>query len=105
MGLAIEILIKALNEELEKQKNEKKQVPSQPASTTTRHKPQPSQIEILIRALDEELEKLKNEKTRIPHQRETTTKPWIYKGLPMQNLPACLKNASADLLLMFGQVN
>ena len=70
MGLAIEILIKAL--ELEKQKNKKKQIPSQPASTTIRHKPQPSQIEILIRALDEELEKLKNEKTRIPVQRETT---------------------------------
>ena len=69
MGSAVEILIKALKSE--KQKNEKNQVPSQPAATTIRHKPQPSQIEILIRALDEELEKLKNEKTRIPSQQET----------------------------------
>ena len=59
MGLAVEILIKALNEELQKQKNEKKQILPQPASTTICHKPQPSQVEILIRALDEELEKLK----------------------------------------------
>ncbi len=69
MGLAVEILIKALK--LEKQKNEKNQISPQPASTTIRHKPHLSQIEILIRALDEELEKLKNEKTRIPSQPES----------------------------------
>jgi len=72
MGSAAKILIKALNEELQNEKNEKKQIPSQPASTTIRHKPQPSQIEILIRALDGELEKLKNKKTQIPSQPETT---------------------------------
>ena len=72
MGSAVEILIRALNEELEKQKNEKNQILPQPASTTIRHKPQPSQVEILIRALDDELEKLKNEKTRIHPQPENT---------------------------------
>ena len=71
MGSAVEILIKALNGELEKQKNEKKQIPPQPASTTICHKPQPSQVEILIKVLDEELEKLKNEQTRIPSQPES----------------------------------